>query len=300
MKMILPPYLKKGDKVAVIATARKVSREEMRAAIEIIQNWGLVVEEGRNLYGAHDQFSGLDEERAADLQIMLDDPSIRCIFCARGGYGTMRIVDRIDYAGFVNAPKWIAGYSDITALHMQIAQLGFGSVHGTMPINFQKNEEATLSLRKALFGEELRISSPHFELNRPGQAEGELIGGNLSLIYALLGSKTQPDTAGRILFLEDLDEYLYHIDRMMIALARAGLLSGITGLIVGGMTEMKDNAVPFGRTPAQIIDDILGKLNIPVCYNFPSGHIDRNLALRIGQTVQLQVAARGGELIMPA
>ncbi len=289
MNLIQPRYLKRGDTIGIIATARKISTEEINPAIAIIKSWGLEVELGNNLFNADNQFSGTDQERANDLQILLNDTSIKAIISARGGYGTVRIVDQIDFTTFIKNPKWIIGYSDITVLHSHIHNLGIETLHATMPINFSKNAEALESLRKALFGEVIKYEIETNALNRKGIAEGELIGGNLSILYSLSGSISDIDTTGKILFLEDLDEYLYHIDRMMMNLKRAGKLSHLAGLVVGGMTDMKDNTVPFGKTAEEIILDAVKEYNYPVCFNFPAGHIDRNLALLFGKKVKLEV-----------
>jgi muramoyltetrapeptide carboxypeptidase len=288
---VIPAYLQKGDTIAIVATARKISMEELQPAIDIITNWGLKVVLSKNIFCIDNQFAGTDEERAADMQWALDDANIKAVICARGGYGTVRIIDKLDFTNFVKHPKWIVGYSDITVLHQHINQnFGIGSLHATMPINFAKNTEATESLRKALFREELIYTIPAHALNRSGEASGELIGGNLSLIYALCGSKSDIDTKGKILFIEDLDEYLYHIDRMMMNLKRSGKLQHLAGLIVGGMSDMKDNTIPFGKTAEEIILDAVKEYNFPVCFDFPAGHIDRNLALVMGREVSLTVS----------
>ncbi|MBL7888996.1 MAG: LD-carboxypeptidase [Bacteroidia bacterium] len=296
MKFIQPEFLKKGDKIGIVACARKISKEELQPAIDILQNWGLEVVLGKNIFNAEHQFSGTDEERAADLQSMLDDTSIKAVISARGGYGTVRIIDKLDFSTFKKQPKWIIGYSDITVLHSHIHNMGIQTLHATMPINFKVNEEATETLRKALFGEELRYTFEPHALNKNGKAEGVLVGGNLSLLYALCGSNSDINTNGKILFIEDLDEYLYHIDRMMMNLKRSGKLSGLAGLIVGGMSDMKDNAVPFGKTAEAIILDAVKEYNYPVCFHFPCGHIDRNLAVVLGKKVQLTVKQELSEI----
>ncbi len=291
--MICPPYLKAGDKIAVVATARKVTPSEMDAAISTFRSWGLQVVTGMHLFGEENQYSGTDEERASDLQMMLDDREIRAIICARGGYGTVRIIDSLDFSTFEQHPKWIVGYSDITVLHSHIqTQTGIETLHATMPINFtdEGSEAAILSLRKALFGEALDYKTGSHPMNTEGYVSGELTGGNLSILCSLTGSPSDIDTEGKILFIEDLDEYLYHIDRMMMNLKRNGRLSGIKGLIVGAMTKMNDNAIPFGKTAEQIISEYAREAGIPVCFNFPAGHIADNRALIMGRVVQLYIA----------
>jgi muramoyltetrapeptide carboxypeptidase len=285
-----PSFLKKNDKIGIIAPARKISKEEIQSAIDIFNSWGLEVVLSKNLFNADNQFSGTDDERAEALQIMLDDDSIKAVISARGGYGTIRIIDKIDFTKFRKHPKWIIGYSDITVLHSHINNFGIETLHATMPINFTKNAEATETLRKAIFGEQLNYELESHTLNRKGKAEAELIGGNLSLIYALTGSVSDIDTKGKVLFIEDLDEYLYHVDRMMLNLKRSGKLDHLAGLIVGGMTDMKDNTIPFGKTAEEIIIDAVKEYDYPVCFNFAAGHVEKNLALYFGRKVKLKVA----------
>jgi len=293
---IKPPFLCKGDTVGIVAPARKVSREEMSKAIEILRSWGLLVKEGNHLYGSQDQFSGTDEERASDMQNMLDDPDVKTVFSARGGYGCLRIIDKLNFDSFLRSPKWIVGYSDMTVFHSHIHSLGVETLHGTMPINFGMDEESTESLRASLFGISLAYSWESSLAGRKGSSEGELVGGNLSLLYALNNSKSDLDTRGKILFLEDLDEYLYHIDRMMLNLKRSGKLSGLRGLVVGGMTDMKDNAIPFGKSAEEIIFDAVKEFDYPVCYEFSAGHTTRNLAFRLGSKVSLIAAEKSNAL----
>ena len=295
--MICPPFLKRGDKVAVIATARKISEEELSFAFKTLRDWGLEPVTGANLYAVENQFAGSDEQRAADLQWAINQPEIRAIFIARGGYGTVRVVDQVDFSQMRPHPKWVVGYSDVTVLHSHIQKFYYtATIHGTMPLNFHKNAEATETLRKCLFGESLSyITTPH-SLNRTGTAKGEIVGGNLSLLYALAGTPDDLDLHGKILFLEDLDEYLYHVDRMMMNLKRSGKLRHLAGLVVGGMSEMKDNAIPFGKNAEEIIYDAVREYSYPVCFNFPAGHIDRNLAIYLGKEVVLEVSNAGGKM----
>lgn len=291
--MITPPYLKPGDKVAIVATARKVSFAEMEPAIKVFKTWGLTVLTGNYLTADNNQFAGTDEERTSDMQQMLDDPEVRAIFCSRGGYGSVRIIDRLDFSKFVVAPKWIVGYSDITVFHSHISRnFGIETIHGTMPINFPADgtENPSIeSLRKALFGEEIQYTVPGHYLNRRGSAQGQLIGGNLSMLYSLSATPSDIETDGKILFIEDLDEYLYHIDRMLMNLKRSGKLSNLAGLIVGGMSKMNDNTIPYGKTAEEIISDVIAEYDYPVCFNFPAGHLDENNALIIGREVDLSV-----------
>lgn len=292
MNLIHPPFLKKGDKIVIVASARKISMQELQPAIDIFKSWGLEVVLSKNLLGSDNQYSGTDAERTQDLQDALDDNTIKAIISARGGYGTIRIVDKINFTKFRLQPKWVIGYSDITVLHSHIHNFGIETLHATMPINFMVNTEAVETMRKTLFGEKLKYEIDKHSLNREGFAEAQLVGGNLSLLYALTGSNSSLHTKGKILFIEDLDEYLYHIDRMMVSLKRSGKLSDLAGLVVGGMTDMKDNQIPFGKTAEEIIMDAVKEYNYPVCFNFPAGHIDKNLAIVLGRSVRLIVGEK--------
>ncbi len=286
--MIQPPYLQKGDTIGIIAPARKISPEEMELAIKTFKDWGLNVKLGKNIYGSQDQYSGTDEQRAADLQEMLNDNDVKAVIAARGGYGVMRIIDKLNFSVFKKSPKWIVGFSDITILHSHINQnIGVETLHAVMSINFNKSVDAVESLRKALFGENLIYDFSKNPFNKGSDCNGVLIGGNLSLLYALKGSPSDIITDRKILFIEDLDEYLYHIDRMMLSLKRADKLSELEGLLVGGMTDLKDNAIPFGSTPEEIILDAVKEYEFPVYFNFPAGHISNNMALYLGRRIQI-------------
>ncbi len=302
--MQTPPPLQPGDKIAIISTARKISQEELKPALEIFSKWGFDVVYGRYLFKEKNQFAGSDLERAEDLQWAMDDESIKAIVCARGGYGTVRIIDMLDFSKFSQHPKWIIGYSDVTVLHVHIHKLlGIETLHATMPINFPTDgseNEALISLKKAISNENIRYTFPSHPLNRKGNAEGILVGGNLSILYSLTGTASDIDLEGKILFLEDLDEYLYHIDRMMMNLKRTGKLSHLAGLIVGGMSDMKDNTVPYGKTAEEIISDAVSEYSYPVCFQFPGGHQEdnralifgRNSSLNVGDSVELQFNER--------
>ena len=291
--IISPPFLKPGDKIAMTATARKVSREEMQPAIDIFQSWGLTVFLPDELFESENQFAGNDETRTKSLQQLLDDETIKAIFCARGGYGSVRIIDQLNFSLFTSKPKWIVGYSDITVLHNHINKnLNIQTLHATMPINMQlhnSDEESISSLKKLLFGENVSYQIASHPFNKKGEVKAKLVGGNLSVIYSLLGSNSDIDTTGKILFLEDLDEYLYHIDRMMMNLKRNGKLQNLAGIVIGGMSDMKDNAIPFGKTAEEIIFSHLKDYNYPICFGFPAGHEKKNLALKLGSEVLLKV-----------
>lgn len=288
-KMITPPYLKKGDTIAIVATARKNIDDNLKPAISWLKNWGIEVVIGSTIGLDNNQLAGTDEQRAADFQAQLDNPNIKAIWCVRGGYGTVRMIDLLDFTKFKQAPKWIVGFSDVTVLHSHLNTMGYQSIHGIMPVSSKASEEAKETLRKALFGEHLEYTVPCENMNRFGTAKGELVGGNLSILYSLFGSPSAIDCSDKILFIEDLDEYLYHIDRMMMNLKRNGCLESLKGIIVGGMTKMKDNDIPWGKDALEIIDDVTKKYNIPVIYNFPAGHMADNRALIFGKQVSMEV-----------
>jgi muramoyltetrapeptide carboxypeptidase len=297
-----PEKLKAGDTIAIVAPARKISLEELKPAIAIFESWGLKVFLHPLLYDTDHQFAGNDATRAQVFNDCLNNPEIKAIICARGGYGTVRIIDQLQLTNLSTHPKWIIGYSDITVLHSHIHQHTLATtVHATMPINMQKHNAHALSidsLRNLLMDDQVMGVQVHSHpLNRLGEAEGVLIGGNLSVLYSILGSASDVDTAGKILFIEDLDEYLYHIDRMMHAMKRAGKLNRLAGLIVGGMSDMKDNSIPFGKTAEQIIADIVAEYHFPVCFNFPAGHQPDNRALVLGSKYLLRVDAKSTDFI---
>ena len=288
-KMITPPYLKKGDTIAIVATARKNIDDNLKPAISWLKNWGIEVVIGSTIGLDNNQLAGTDEQRAADFQAQLDNPNIKAIWCVRGGYGTVRMIDLLDFTKFKQSPKWIVGFSDVTVLHSHLNTMGYQSIHGIMPVSSKASEEAKETLRKALFGEHLEYTVPCENMNRLGTAKGELVGGNLSILYSLLGSPSAIDCSDKILFIEDLDEYLYHIDRMMMNLKRNGCLESLKGIIVGGMTKMNDNEVPWGKNALEIIDDVTKNYNIPIIYNFPAGHMADNRALIFGKQVSMEV-----------
>jgi muramoyltetrapeptide carboxypeptidase len=288
--MIIPSYLKKGDTIAIVCTARKFFPEDANPAIELLDSWGLKVKLGATIGLDRCQLGGTDLERSSDFQNMMDDDSVKAIWVARGGYGTVRMVDLLDFTKFNKNPKWIMGFSDVTVLHSQANVERVASLHCIMPFTVPKaSDEVKETLRNALFGEQIEyiISSKPNDIK--GKASGELIGGNLSILYSLLGSKSSLDTNKKILFIEDLDEYLYHIDRMIYNLKRNGYFENLKGLIVGGMTDMHDNEIPFGQNAIQIITAIAKEYNIPVCFDFPAGHVKDNRTLQLGKQVDFEV-----------
>lgn len=300
MEFITPPLLKEGDRVGIVAPARKVSEREIEPAVKLLQSWGLVVEFGKHLFGDYNQFSGTDQERASDFQLMLDNPDIKAIFCARGGYGSIRLLNHINLRAVQLNPKWIVGYSDITVFHGVLNTWYFvESIHGTMPLNFPPDGTdnlSTTSLLRVLFGESPTYVAPAHPYNRFGKAEGLLTGGNLSILYSLSGTDGDIAPEGKILFIEDLDEYLYHVDRMMMNLKHSGKLSNIAGLVVGGMTEMRDNTIPFGKNACQIIREAVEEYDYPVCFGFPAGHQEPNLALIMGRKLFLNVDKKASSM----
>lgn len=298
--MIIPPYLKPGDTVGIVATARKISREEVEPAAKMLQHFGFKVTYASNLFSENNQFAGSDEERAADLMQMIDNTDVKAILCARGGYGTARILPYLDYSAIVRNPKWLCGYSDPTVLHLLYNKLGIASIHSTMPINFPKDgisNDSVRSLINALTGKPNHIKAKPHSQNINGSTEGVLIGGNLSLVYAMQRTKIEVNPSNKILFLEDLDEYLYHIDRIILNLKQSGILKKVRGIIVGHMNDMHDNAVPFGKTAEEIIHEHTQELQIPVAFNFPSGHLEPNMALLFGKMHKLDVDQNGTRLI---
>jgi len=289
--MISPRLLKLGDTIAIVSTARKVSKKELESAIDLLEKWGLKIVLGKTIEAENNQFAGDDVLRTNDFQEMLDDPGIKAIWCARGGYGTVQIIDQLNFSNFIKQPKWIIGYSDVTVLHSHIHNFGIETLHAQMPVEIEKKTADTrLSIKQALFGEKYDISYNSKDSNtRLGRVNGQLVGGNLSILYSLCGSSSAINTEGKILFIEDLDEYLYHIDRMLRNLKRNGMLENIKGLIVGGMNQMNDNTIPFGKTPQEIILDICEEYNFPIAFDFPAGHGKDNRALILGREVVLEV-----------
>jgi muramoyltetrapeptide carboxypeptidase len=291
--MIRPSYLKNGDHVGIMAPAGIVEETDIEPAIKILQEWGLKTIKGKYLFENNGFFAGTDQQRLEDFQIMLDNPDIKAIFCARGGYGSVRIIEKLDFTLFLKRPKWIIGYSDITVFHIYLNNyLKCESLHAIMPKNFLKAYEDGFSLpalKNALFGEKLKYIIEKNELNKPGKASGKLIGGNLSIICNLQGTHFEINTKDKILFIEDIDEYIYHIDRMMMNLKLSGKLKNLKGLIVGGMTKIKHTTPDYGKSVSEVISDIISDYNYPVIFGFPAGHIIPNYALYMGRNVKMEV-----------
>lgn len=295
------PYLNSGSKVAIAAPARKVSLEEITPALNWLKEKGFVPVFDDSLFAVHHQFAGDDDFRAAALQRYIDNPEIDAILMARGGYGALRIIDKLDFSKMIENPKWIVGYSDVTVLHGALQRSGFESIHATMPLNFPDNTpEALDSLYAALTGKDLCYNVKPNKMNSLGECSGKLVGGNLSVLYSMIGSRSFPDMEGNILFIEDLDEYLYHIDRMLTALSRFEAMRALAGIVVGAMTKMHDNTVPFGYTVEEMVIDHFGKLNIPIAFDISSGHIDDNRALIINRMTELEVNENEVKLLQKA
>ena len=293
-----PAYLKKGDKIAIVCPAKKLTRS-IAYAITVLEGWGLEVVLGKTVNAAHYQFAGDDTLRAQDLQFFLDDPEIKAIIAGRGGYGTVRIIDDLDFTAFKTQPKWIVGFSDITVLlsHL-LAELNTQSIHAQMPYTFDTaTPESLESLRQALFGESISYACSSEKLpNRSGEAEGVLIGGNLTLLVMVEGSASEMDYTNKILFIEDVGEHEYAIDRMMRMLKRSGKLANLKGLIVGAFNEVETEDIPFGASPEQVIWETVKEYDYPVCFNFPTGHIDDNKAMILGKIVKLAVEKNNANL----
>jgi len=285
-----PQSLQRGDLVAIVTTARKIDREDIQKAIELLESWGLNAVVGKTIGKVDHQFGGTDTDRTTDFQEAMNNDAVKAIWCARGGYGTIRIIDGLDFSKFITNPKWVIGFSDVTALHSHIHNLGIHTIHGLMPITVKSSTpDAIASLKDNLFGNDITYSLSCESQNKYGLGKGEIVGGNLSMLYSLLGSESAIKTDGKILFIEDLDEYLYHIDRMMMNLKRNGYFNNLKGLIVGGMTKMNDNTIPFGKTAEEIILDNIKEFDFPVCFNFPAGHLKDNRSLELGRTVEFSV-----------
>lgn len=287
-----PPFLKHGDKIAVVSVAGKVRREPIERAVHLLEEEDYQVQLTPNIYGRFHMFSGTDEERAADMQLALDDPDAKAILFARGGYGSLRTLMLLDWSGFFKSPKWLIGFSDITVFHSFLARHEVCSIHGVMPAFFFERGVRTKSLEmmlKLLVGEPLGYQIPGNGLNRTGLAKGSLIGGNLSLLISLRGTELDLFYDGKILFIEDIGEFDYHIDRMMMNLKFGGCLSRLAGLMVGYFTDTKTSRTPFGKSVNEIIYDAVADFDFPVVFGFPAGHELPNYPLVMGGDIALEV-----------
>lgn len=291
--MLSPKHLQKGELIRIISPAGKVKKEKILPSVDLITQQEFEVLLGKHVFDEHFQFAGTDMQRLQDLQEAMDDPKCKAIICARGGYGSIRIADNLDLRGFQKNPKWLVGFSDVTILHSILQNKGFCSIHGAMPAFYMNEEKPTESfheLIKMMQGEKSRIVFPAMELNRPGIIDAPIVGGNLSILYSLIGTPFDLDTNGKILFIEDLSEYLYHLDRIMHSLKLSGKLRNLKGLLVGQFSSMKDNDSPFGQSVEEIILEAVNEYDYPVCFNFPAGHTQRNLPLKLGANYHLDVS----------
>ena len=291
--MIIPKTLKKGDKVSIISTARKITIQELIPSIKILQSWGLEVVFGENLFKENNQFSGTKKQRVEDLQNAINDNSISAILCARGGYGTVQIIDDINFSNLKKNPKWIIGYSDVTAFHGHVHNFGVETIHGMLATSLEEKPEEIIqtitSFKKALFGAPLSYVIPSDKDNRIPLSEiitGQLVGGNLAIVTSMLGSESQLNTDGKILFIEEIGEYKYSIDRMLQSLKRAGYFKKVKAVIVGDISSIKQNSTNWGSSVEQLILEVVPQ-DIPVLFNFPAGHEADNRALIFGRNIQL-------------
>ncbi|MCG1035167.1 S66 peptidase family protein [Polaribacter sargassicola] len=294
-KLITPPYLKTGDSIAILAPAGilKNRQETIFKAKELAESWGLKVVLGKHIFNQNSHFAGTDAERTADFQKALDNPNIKAIWSGRGGYGSVRVLDKLAYTTFLKHPKWIIGYSDITAFHSHVHNLGVETMHAMMGTSVEDKPELIVetiaSFKKAIFGKKLAYTIPSSNYNRKGEAFGQLVGGNLALLASMLGSESETNTAGKILFIEEIGEYKYSIDRMLQSLKRAGYFNNCTGLIIGDISKIKTNTTKWGRTIEELVLDVVKEYKFPVMFNFPAGHESDNRALILGRNVTLKI-----------
>jgi len=294
--MIIPPYLQPGNTIGIASPASKIDRQDVEPAIELLTNMGYKVEVSPHTFSSFHQYAATDRQRAADFQQLLDNPDIKAIICSRGGYGTLRMLQQLDWSKFRANPKWIVGFSDVTVLHSALNTMQIASIHGVMPRYFLIDgtpSDSFASLMDALNGKPLSYELAHTETNRAGNTTSELTGGNLSMLYSLRGTPLDIDTRGKILFIEDLNEYLYHLDRMMMNLKTGGKLDELSGLIVGSFTGMKDLDTPYGKTVEEIILDSVADYDFPVIFNFPAGHSQPNMALKMGCETRIITTENG-------
>lgn len=291
--MIIPEYLKVGDKIAIVAPAGKIDPEKVNLAVKTLESWGLIVQVADHVFDSFFSYASNDLNRVADFQKAIDDHEIKAILCARGGYGSVRIIDELDFLGFKKSPKWIIGFSDITVFHSHIqSNFNIETIHGIMAagLDISSSPSSSInSLKQALFGQTLTYEFDLSPLSRKGKAKADLVGGNLAILCSLLGSVSDIDTAGKILFIEEIGEHLYRMDRMIWMLKRAGKLDKLAGLIVGGFTDIPDEVSDFGKSAYDIIAEAVAPFRYPVFYGFPAGHQDDNRALVLGREVILDV-----------
>lgn len=299
-KLIQPPFLKPGDSVAIVAPSGilKNQNDEIAQAEALLKSWGLNVVVGEHVFAKAGHFAGNDEQRASDLQKAIDNKNIKAIWSARGGYGTVRVIDRLNYSALKDNPKWIIGYSDITALHNELNNEGIESIHALMCTSLTEDlseiEMAVSTFKKAIFGEPLVYKLKGSKYNKAGKASGQLVGGNLTLLHTMLGSRTSIDTNNKIIFFEEIGEYAYHIDRMLISMKRAGYFENCKGIIVGDISKVRKNTTPWGKPVRQLILDVFEEYDFPILFDFPAGHEKDNRALILGRHIELEVTKEKG------
>ena len=296
-KLITPPYLKSGDTIVIVAPAGilKNRTETIYKAKKLAESWGLKVILGKHIFNQNSHFAGTDAERTEDFQKALDNPNIKAIWSGRGGYGSVRVLDKLDYTTFLEHPKWIIGYSDITAFHSHIHNLGVETMHAMMGTSVDEEQalivETIASFKKAIFGKQLKYTISSSKYNRKGLASGQIVGGNLALLASMLGSSSETDTDGKILFIEEIGEYKYSIDRMLQSLKRAGYFNNCAGLIIGDISKIKFNSTKWVSSIEQLVLDVVQEYNFPVMFNFPAGHEPDNRALIFGRKIELTVGS---------
>ncbi|MCL2596361.1 MAG: LD-carboxypeptidase [Paludibacter sp.] len=294
---MLLPFLKNNDEVRFVSPAGNIDGLLINNAAKVLCQWGLRVSEGKFVRESYGRFAGTEEQRIFDLQNALDDENVRAIFCSRGGYGLMQIIDKIDFSRFKQNPKWIVGFSDVTVLHSAVTHFDIASVHSSMAKNIgeQPNSLSVVNLKNILFGKITEYNIENHELNRFGQAHGKIIGGNLSVLLGLRGTCFEPDFSGKILLIEDIGEQPYHIDRMLQNLRLGDVFASLSGLLVGQFTEYEEDLLML-KTVYELISDAVSEYDFPVCFNFPAGHTDNNFPVIFGKQSVLSINEDGVKL----